>query len=1265
MWLPSSLRMRLVMLIVIAALLVAGAMGAMAFHMRAAALSDAENRLSMVVKNIVQEHGRIRAAAHQALRTLSRIPEVTGSNPQVCTDALTRIVQGEGLFYNFGVIGLDGNVHCSGHPLSVSVNVSDREYFKRALDTRVFALGNYTMGRVTGQPSMQFVLPVLNENGEPHAVLYAVLLLSKLLAAVSTTDLSEQAVVTLIDPAFNVLARSPPNETIRKSVIGTELHQALIGTKDDLAVASFSRLHSVERMHALARVREGSEVVGYAVVSVPEAVVLGQAHRILISEFLVLVLVIAAMSAVIFIGSNVFVLKRVAALLQATRKIATDDLGARMPSPRDDNEFSVLDNAFNEMADRNESNMRNITRLNRIYVVLSAINSAIVQIRGLKALANEACRIAVEQGGYLSASIFVFDRNSRVARAAGHAGAEKHHFENLEIDPARPLVDGDGPLRKAFKTGEHVVDTVSDQGPDATTSRALRRGHQIGYRAVGAFPLVSKGQIIGALQLCSRNPHEFDGEEVRLLLQLAADTAHGLEQIEQEARLRKLSQAVHQSASAVVVTAPDGTIEYVNPKFEAITGYSAKEVIGQNTRLIKSGVTPVEVYHDMWGKIAAGKEWHGEIQNRRKTGELYWESESISPVTDEKGNIVNFVAIKEDITERISQREKIARLIRIRVVLNEINGAILRIRDPEALAAEACRIAVETGGYLAARVYALDKGATEARPLAHAGAGREHFRNLVGGVNRPVSPEDGPVARSLKSGEFATEQNLERSAKLESKDRYLRFGCRAYAAFPLIAGGGLVGALALYSSTPGAFDEEEVQLLLQLAADTSLGLEHIESEERLYQISNFDRVTGLPNRDLFEDRLTQAIARAPHTHRSICILALRVERLRQIVDAHGWAGVDETLRHVTRYLNDSVRPGDTVARIGDDEFGVLLVDVGSLDDVIAKAENLITPFPKRISWLGAEIITEASMGIATYPTDGKDPKTLIHNAEITLNNLTLRHGNVFAFYAPALDQKAHERMQMEAQLSRAMERGEISLVYQPVVRISNRSIVGAEALLRWNNRLLGQVSPASFVPLAEHTGLIGTFGKWVLETAAAQRLAWAEHADAAFRLAVNVSAVQLRDADFSSQVKHVLEQSKLDPRRLSFGMELTETELIEHIDRVLPLLAALKALGIYLSIDDFGTGYSSLSYLRRLPVDALKIDISFVRDIVTDSNARALANSIVALGHSMDLHIIAEGVETEAQLKVLEAMGCDYAQGYLFSRPVPPIEFGRLLTAPT
>jgi diguanylate cyclase (GGDEF)-like protein len=1132
MWQPKTLKARLVALVVIAALPIAVTMALMAMHMRTAALTDAKRGLLLIAKDFIQEQDQIKAAAHQTLRILSRIPAVTEGDAKACADALSRVVHGETLFYNFGVIDRDGNIRCSARQGGTAMNLGDRSYFQRALHTRNFATGDYQLGRVTNEPSMGFALPVAGNDGEMRAVLYVIVRLQKLFT--HTAGLPGQ-VITLIEPGFKVMVRSPP-DAMANTVIGTELHRAFAQSNDATSVESFGGLDSVRHINAVARIRTDGEVSGYVVVSMPESVVFASANRVLISGFLALLLAIGAMAAIMIIGVNTLVLKRAGALLAATRRLAAGELATRIAVVSDGNEFSALENAFNDMARSNELHFGKINQLNRVYALLSEIGSMIIQIRDRDKLLNEACRIAVDAGGYLAASVFWIDRGTSQSHIAAHSGAASEHFRSLVTNVTEPVLPSDGPVTKSLKTGRHVI----EQGFEASASREwTQRVSQFGCRAIAAFPLVIAGKISGIIALHSSNPSAFDEAEKQLLLRLAADTALGLEHIEKDSR--------------------------------------------------------------------------------------------------------------------------IVRLTRVQVMLTEINSAILRIREPGALAEKACDIAVKYGRYATAAIIMVDRDTSKSRLAGHAGVGRDHFEALQPEMVKTLGPVNTPLVRALRSGKPVVEQETVLSPASERKERMLKFGIQAVAAFPLTVEGQVAGVMVLWSSVPGAFDKEEVQLLQQLAEDTGLGLEHIEQQMHVYQLSNFDRLTELPNRLLFEDRAAQLFTRAARAQRVAAVLVVRVSRFLQINDRYGRAGVDHVILHVSDYLNGAVRPGDTVARLGDNEFGVLLADVSNVEDAAATASRIIASFPRAIAWQENTINTEGGMGIAIYPQDGTDVATLLRNAEVALNNMTLSPRNAIAFYSAELDKRVLDDHRMEVELAGAMERNEFSLVYQPIVRIADRSITGAEALLRWHNRILGQVSPALFVPAAERTGLIAGIGAWVLDTASAESLNLGQLVQDEFRMAVNVSVRQFRGPELMDQLRRILEATVPGARRPLLCIEITESELMENIDQLIPLLNELKVLRMALSIDDFGTGYSSLSYLRRLPVDILKIDISFVREIATSPDAKTLAGSIVALGHSLGLYIVAEGVETQAQLNVLAEMGCDAAQGYFFSRPVPAVEFEGLL----
>ena len=605
--------------------------------------------------------------------------------------------------------------------------------------------------------------------------------------------------------------------------------------------------------------------------------------------------------------------------------------------------------------------------------------------------------------------------------------------------------------------------------------------------------------------------------------------------------------------------------------------------------------------------------------------------------------------------ESVQQLNRIAQLNRVYSMLSGINGAILRIRERDALLKEACRIAVELGRFRLAWVGLLDTDGQTLRPQATAGPAKDYAEAIRISLD-PDRPEgQGPTAAALREGRSFVCNNIVNDPRMAAwRDKARAAGLGASAAFPLRMEGRVIGTLSLYAAEPGFFDDQEIRLLEELAADTSLGLEYIDKEQKLNYLAYHDPLTGLPNASLFADRLGQSIARARHHKRFHAVLVLDIEGFRRSVDALGRHANDIALQQVARYLLENVREGDTVARLEGDEFGIILADIARLEDVEVVADKLIDGFPHAVSVGDDEIFLRVRAGVAIHPNDGDEPDTLLKGARLALHASRPETGhNTLAFYAPALNAAAQERRRIEQALHHAIERKELQLHYQPVVDVATRAIVGLEALLRWHSRDLGQVSPATFIPVAEETGLIVSIGEWVLESACRQAVRWRAAGLRGVRIAVNVSVKQLHLPDFVERVAAIRDAAGIGDDPSILALEVTESALMDNIQASVAVLDALRQQGAAIYVDDFGTGYSSLGYLQKLPVDALKIDQGFIRNLETDPDSAAIVKTVIALASGLELNVIAEGVETEGQLAKLRELGCGAVQGYLFSRPQP------------
>jgi diguanylate cyclase (GGDEF)-like protein len=609
--------------------------------------------------------------------------------------------------------------------------------------------------------------------------------------------------------------------------------------------------------------------------------------------------------------------------------------------------------------------------------------------------------------------------------------------------------------------------------------------------------------------------------------------------------------------------------------------------------------------------------------------------------------------------DALEQRDRhITRLNRVYAMLNGINGAILRIRHRDTLLNEACRIAVDKGGFPLAWVGLAEQDGALVRPVASAGEGLDCLDGLVLHID-PGNPDAHPMAGDMAGARPFVIHDLATEPAVDScHARALELGFRALAVVPILTQSRLMGVIGFFvrerrGEAGVVFDEEELQLLTEVAADTGIGLTLIEQGAALDRAARFDPLTGLANRNLLEERIGQALLRARHQGRCVGVVALEVAGLRAVVDSLGRQQGDHLQQAVAGRLVSRVREGDTVAFLGNGEFGVLLADVRTGLDVSEVAEKkLLRPFELELDPGAPPLVVRFSAGAAVYPDDADTPQDLLQCAGVALHQGgTAAHLGHCVFYAPEMDERVREYQALDNELNGALERDEMALHYQPIVELDTGRVIGVEALLRWNNRRFGAVSPARFIPIAEHSGLIRTLGDWVLEQACVQIAAWRARGWTHLSMSVNLSVRQLLAPGFDERVREMIMRHRLDPDDMPLVLEVTETAVIEDMEAVSEALYRLKRLGIAVHLDDFGTGYASLSYLHNLPVDALKIDRSFVATLGTDPVAENLVRTLIVLARSLDISLVAEGVEEESQRDVLRTLGCDVAQGYLFAPP--------------
>jgi diguanylate cyclase (GGDEF)-like protein len=448
----------------------------------------------------------------------------------------------------------------------------------------------------------------------------------------------------------------------------------------------------------------------------------------------------------------------------------------------------------------------------------------------------------------------------------------------------------------------------------------------------------------------------------------------------------------------------------------------------------------------------------------------------------------------------------------------------------------------------------------------------------------------------------------------------------------------------------------EINGIMAIVADIT---ERKQAEARINYLAYHDTLTGLPNRVSFEEHLAASIARAGNNRAPLAVMFLALDRFKKFNDTLGHIVGDQLLKSVAERLTLSLREGETAARFGSDEFSLLLSGINEVEDAERRAREFQDTLDQPFNIDGHELYVTSSIGIGLYPEDGRDAQGLLKSAGAALYRAKQAGGSNYQFYTADMNERALQRLALENQLRRGLERKEYRVYYQPQVNIDTGQITGMEALVRWQHPERGLIAPAEFIPLAEDTGLIAPLGEWVLRTACAQTRQWHDNGFHNLHVAVNLSPRQFQQPDLVLMIERLLKETGFDATRLE--LEVTESSVMKNAAAAIDTLGELKAMGIRISIDDFGSGYSSLSYLKSLPIDVLKIDQSFVRDMTTDPKDAAIVMAIIQLAHSLQLQVKAEGVETEDQLRFLRLLRCDEMQGYLFCRPIPAEAFEQLL----
>jgi diguanylate cyclase (GGDEF)-like protein/PAS domain S-box-containing protein len=896
--------------------------------------------------------------------------------------------------------------------------------------------------------------------------------------------------------------------------------------------------------------------------------------------------------------------------------------------------------------------------LSGLYNIAAGLNHALTEREVAEAALEQALELPGIQAGWISLR-------------EGESGFRIAATRNLPPALMAPgALDGDCTCRNRLLSGN--LDSVSNIFECERLAKA--KGDTRGLRYHASIPLWLGDRTLGVMNLVGPEEGLFDEEALKVLYGVGNQVAVALErarlhehleqlveqrtaaltaEIEERKRIQEEQArlvAIIEATSDFVATANlEGEVLYCNRAGLEMIGYEAGQMrVGEAhpewaARLVLEEAIPHAIKHGTWS---------GETAFLHQDGREIPTLQVIIAHTGPSGSVEYLSTVVRNITLRKEHEKRIMRLNRVYAVLSGINSTIIRTRNRQELFDEACRIAVGHGQLRMTWIGLLDASGVDVTPIAKAGFEEGYLDQI-----RLTTREDAPdacvmVGRAWREktpvvcNDIATDPQMARW-----REEALRRGYRSVAVFPLQVGDNVIGLFLLYASEKDFFDTEEMRLLVEVAGDISFALDHLEKKERINYLAYWDEITGLPNRSLFFDRLNQHVRTVGADSAYVAVLVIDLERFRNINETLGRPAGDTLLKQVAERLVATSLDSDHLARIGADLFAAMLPGFNDESDIVHFVEQqIMEPLSLPFTVDGNELRITAKVGIAIFPADGANADVLFRNAEAALKKAKLS-GDGYQFYTPELNARVAERLTLENKLRLALEQEQLVLHYQPKVDLKSNKIDGLEALMRWNDPDTGLVPPWKFIPLLEETGMIVEAGAWALVKAMEDYQSLRKDNLSPPRIAVNVSQVQLQRNDFVSTIERVLINSGVGAGGLE--IEITESLIMQNVEANIQKLHSIREMGVEVAIDDFGTGYSSLSYIAKLPINSLKIDRAFIINMTSNADDLSIVSAIISLAHSLNLRVVAEGVETEEQAKLLRLLNCDEIQGYLFSPGVP------------
>lgn len=1203
----QSMASRLLLLIILSAIPAFFYMVLSAERLREARAEAARNDAQRITNVLASYQLSLVQSTGDLLAALSNAPALLGEQWDLCDQFMQGVLAVNPRHANLGVADLSGRIVCSGLAHAEEINVSDREYFERARTANHYVIGDFHVGRISGQRSLGIAYPIRSEAGDVKHVLFASLKVEALAPSFDEVPFHDHSIVKVFDSQGTLLAAIPRDDSsVGRRVVPAKLHAASRKTPKGLLTVTTS--DGEEWLYAFAGIGTRADEYHITVaLAAPMRQLLLESERRFWHELLGAVLTLGGVMALGWLLANTFILRQLQTLVATTKCIAQGDFNARSSLSLNHGELAELSENFDIMAAHVQQHVEKLQQFVTAMEERNQLMAMIVAGLPLEEILLRLVQLIEMQISDVTCSVLRVDEQGRIHHLVAP------HLPQSFID----AIDGQqiGPNRGSCGTaaflGRAVITQDIATDPRWDEFRDIAFAHEL--HACWSHPIVARdGKVLGTFAMYFNEPKVPSADDLALL-----DVAHNLAAIAIDAHdLRESLEKAAAQYRYLFENNPnpmwaydEETLQFlaVNDAAVAFYGFTQAEFL----RMTLRGLLPVQEIGKFDAEILPSLKKPGtialnQLRHRRKTGDIVTVDVTAFNIIF-AGRAARFTLIR-DVTDVQRAHSSLAERNRLIDVLLESTGEGIFGIDVLGRISFANRACAELLGHESPDALI---GLPVHQTLLHSAT------DAV-----PCDESTCPLYNAMSTREHS-----------HSEEHFFwhRKGCPVpveYWYYPMWRDGASDGAIVTFLDITSRHAQRE---LLEWQA-------------------THDALTGLPNRTMLQPALQRAIVESNAEGTQFSLLLIDLDQFKEVNDTLGHAAGDQLLRVLGPRLMECVSVDETVVRLGGDEFAVVLRPGMQRQAVAALADRMIQMIEAPVEVEGTRVQVGASIGAAFYPDDGTSAEELLRCADVAMYEAKQHHLRYAAYAIALYDDKRPERLSLMSDLRTAIAANQLCLYYQPKIDAASGSVMGFEALVRWHHPVRGLIPPAEFVPWIERSDLIHPFTAWVLETAIAQCHAWTTEGFP-LCISVNISTGNLIDTGLPERIHALLRRHAVQPAQIE--LEITESSIMANPVRSLEVVGALRHLGLRVSIDDFGTGYSSLAYLQRLPVNCVKVDGSFVRSLLVDDGARLIVSAIIDLSHKLKLEVVAEGVEDLETLETLKGFGCDQVQGFYIARPLP------------